>query len=352
MKKILLTGGAGYIGIHTALSLLEKNFNVIIFDSLANSSINSISNLKKLFRNIYPDRIFNLEFVKGDVRDYKKLSNVFSENLKYGNSIDGIIHFAGLKSVFESFNLALDYWDVNVNGTLNLVKVMNLFNCRKLVFSSSASVYGVGTSKKLNEGDDLNPTSPYAYTKASIESLLENLCNIKGESWHIASLRYFNPIGNHYSGFIGENYLDKPTNLFPIINKVALGDLDVLKIFGNDWPTEDGTCIRDYVHIMDLADGHSLVLEYLTKNMPEKLITLNIGTGKATSVLELINHFQEVNKVEVPYIFSERRTGDSPYVVADNSKAKKLLNWEPKRDISSMCVDGWRWQKLNLKINK
>ncbi len=285
--------------------------------------------------------------MKADIRDEEKLSKVFSENIKNGNSISGVIHLAGLKSVNESINLPLKYWDYNFQGTINLLKIMNKFDCRRLVFSSSASIYGVYDENKLTENTRFNPLSPYASTKAAIEKLLDDLSNQSNSKWQIVSLRYFNPIGAHDSGYIGENILGNPNNIFPIINDVALGKEKELSIFGHDWPTRDGTCIRDYIHIMDLADGHSLAFEYMLKNKKVKLTTLNIGTGKGTSILELINKFEEVNKIKVPYIFSERRLGDSPTVVANNEKAKKLLNWIPKRDLSSMCIDGWRWKKRN-----
>ena len=346
MKKILITGGAGYIGSHTALDLLEKNYSLIIVDSLINSSYKSLLKINELLKEKYPKKKFNLEFVKADIRDKEKLSKIFSENNKNGNSILGVIHLAGLKSVTESINFPLKYWDHNFNGTMNILKIMDKFDCRRMVFSSSASIYGVYDENKLTENSKINPLSPYASTKAAIEKLLDNLSNQSNTDWQIVSLRYFNPIGAHDSGLIGENIVRNPNNIFPIINNVALGKQRELSIYGNDWPTHDGTCIRDYIHIMDLAEGHSLAFEYMLKNKEIKLTNLNIGTGNGTSVLELINKFQEVNKIKVPYIYSERRPGDSPIVVANNEKAKKLLNWTPKRDLSSMCIDGWRWQKM------
>ena len=347
MKKILLTGGTGYIGSHTALSLLEHNYNLIIVDSLINSSYKSYLKINELLKKKYPDRKFNLEFINGDIRDQEKISEIFNENYKNGNSIEGVIHLAGLKSVTESINMPFKYWDFNFHGTLNILKVMDRFNCRRMVFSSSASIYEVCGDNKLNENSRINPISPYASTKAAIEKLFENLCNQSKVNWQIVSLRYFNPIGAHDSGLIGENILRSPNNIFPILNKVALGEERLLRIFGNDWPTYDGTCIRDYIHIMDLAYGHFLAFEFMLKNNDKNLTALNIGTGLGTSVLELVNKFQEVNKIKIPYIFSERRKGDSPIVVANNEKAKELLNWSPKRDLKKMCIDGWKWQKMN-----
>ena len=345
MKKILITGGAGYIGSHITLSLLEKNYSVIIVDSLINSSRKSLLKIKELLKEKYPNRKFDLEFIMADIRNEEELNKIFFENYKNGNSISGVIHLAGLKSVYESINSPLNYWDSNLNGTINILKILDKYNCRRMVFSSSASIYGVFDENKLSESTRINPLSPYASTKAAIEKLLDDLCNQINTDWQIVSLRYFNPIGAHDSGLIGENILRNPNNIFPIINSVALGKKKLLNIFGNDWPTFDGTCIRDYIHIMDLADAHSLAFEYMLKNKEIKLTTLNIGTGNGTSVLELVNKFQEVNKIKIPYVFSARRPGDSPIVVANNEKAKKILNWIPKRDLSSMCIDGWRWQK-------
>ncbi len=349
MKKILLTGGAGFIGSHTALTLLKKNYHLIIIDSLINSSFKSIERLIKLHKDSNPKELFNLEFVKGDIRESQILEKVFKDNKVTGKPIEGVIHFAGLKSVNQSIDNPLDYWDVNVKGTINLLKVMERFDCYKFVFSSSASIYGSSDDKKLTEEDLICPTNPYGFTKATIEKILENISISNKSLWSIISLRYFNPIGAHPSGLIGEDPLNNTNNIFPIINKVAKGQIKYLQIFGNDWPTHDGTCIRDYIHVMDLAEGHSLALDYLFKENFSEFLTLNIGSGKGISVLELVNQFQKANDVKVPFVFTKRRKGDTPIVVANNFKLKKLLNWVPKRNIDEMCKDGWKWQILNPK---
>ena len=272
---------------------------------------------------------------------------LFLKAKEKGKPIEGVIHLAGLKSVEESTQKPLKYWDYNLKGTINLLKMMEEYSCTNLVFSSSATVYG---NKKdnilINENSLINPTNTYGYTKATIERILEDLSKIKNQKWRIASLRYFNPVGAHYSGLIGENPLDIPNNIFPIIIKVAAGLIDELKIFGNDWDTPDGTGIRDYIHVMDLAEGHLISLEKILNNK-FKFIKLNLGTAKGTSVLELIKTFEKVNKVKVPYKYCLKRDGDVAYSVADNSLAKSILNWRPKRNLEEMCRDSWNWYKHN-----
>lgn len=344
MKNILITGGSGYIGSHTCLPLLEKGYKLTVIDSNVNSSQLSIERVRKIKRTKLSQN--KISFFKGDLRDETFLNNIFLKAIEDSTPIDAVIHFAGLKSVSESFSKPFLYWDNNVMGSLCLLKNMEKYDCRNIVFSSSASIYGYQFSNPILETSEIKPLSPYAYTKVSIENMLSSIFKSFKDSWKIANLRYFNPIGAHESGFIGENSLSRPTNIFPLICKVAQGKLKELEIFGSNWPTKDGTCIRDYIHIMDLAEAHSLALEFISRNKPQ-IIDLNIGTGIGTSVLELVNNFGLVNKCSIPYRFVERRLGDSSYVVADNNKAKSILDWKPKRNIADMCKDGWNWQKLN-----
>ena len=344
MKNILITGGTGYIGSHTCLLLLEKGYKLTIVDSNVNSSPLSIDRVKKLVKNKFVQN--KISFFKGDLRDKLFLSRVFIEAIEGKNPIEGVIHFAGLKSVSESFLKPFLYWENNVIGTICLLELMEKYGCRNIVFSSSASIYGLKSSNPILETSEIKPYSPYAYTKVSIENILDSIFQSFSDSWKIANLRYFNPIGAHESGLIGDNSLSLSTNIFPLICKVAQGKLKELEIFGDNWPTKDGTCVRDYIHIMDLAEAHCLALDFLFKNKSQ-IIDLNIGTGIGTSVLELVNKFILVNKCSIPYRFSDRRLGDLPNVVADNNKAKLILNWNPKRNINDMCQDGWKWQTLN-----
>ena len=348
MRTILVTGGTGYIGSHTCLTLLENKFKVIVFDNLKNSSYLIFLRIKEILikKNLNKDLINNFTFIEGDIRDIKALENVFSKYEKEGNPIQAVIHFAGLKSVKESIEIPLSYWDVNLLGSINLFKVMTRYECNKIIFSSSATVYTFKNNELLKETDDLNPISPYGNTKLAIERVLKDLYIHSPLKWKICNLRYFNPIGAHSSGLIGENPLGKPNNIFPLILKVASKKMDQLKIFGNDWNTRDGTCIRDFIHVMDVAFGHYLALNYLFDNKSQ-YVSLNLGTGIGTSILKLIDIFEKVNQVEIPYVFSDRREGDQAFLVADNSLLKKTLNWEPKKNISEMCKDGWNWQKLN-----
>ena len=337
MKNILITGGTGFIGSHTCLVLIEKGYNLVIIDSLVNSSEDVIRKLECF--NIKKNKNSNIDFIKGDLRDEDFLINLFK---KYKN-IAAVIHFAGLKAVGESTRDPLKYWDHNLKGTINLLKAMDKNYCYKLIFSSSATIYATKNDKNLiKEDDDIKPINPYGNTKATIEKILDDLSKYSRSDWSIISLRYFNPIGAHPSGLIGENPLDKPNNIFPIINNVASGLDKELKIFGNDWDTKDGTGVRDYIHVMDLAEGHYQALKYVLK-YESKFLKLNLGTGIGTSVLELIRIFQDVNNVKIPYKFISRRDGDVAFTIADNSLAKSVLNWSPKRDLKTMCIDSWRW---------
>ena len=349
MKNILVTGGSGFIGSHTCLALLEKGYNVLVIDSLVNSSSNVIKKLKKFYQTQYKNSNNEIIFFKGDIRSRDFLNNTFKTYIKENKKIDAVIHFAGLKSVKESTLTPLRYWDFNLKGTINLLNIMEKYGCKKLVFSSSATIYGSKNKNELiKENCEIKPINTYGHTKAAIEQILNDLSKLKNQQWRIASLRYFNPIGAHKNGLIGESPSQNENNIIPKINKVAAGLIDELLIYGNDWDTYDGTGTRDYIHVMDLAEGHLLALENILNNK-FKYIQLNMGTGKGTSVLELVETFQKVNKVNIRYRFCERRKGDVPFLVADNSLAKKLLNWEPKIDLSNMCLDSWNWYKSSQK---
>ncbi|MBO8219539.1 UDP-glucose 4-epimerase GalE [Prochlorococcus marinus] len=348
MKKVLVTGGCGFIGSNTSLALLEKGYELLIVDSFVNSYPIVINKIKNLFFEKYVKKTNKIKLINCDLKDRDSLEKAFEESNKDGNKISAVIHFAGLKAVSDSLLDPLSYWTSNVLGTVNLLNVMEKFECRTLVFSSSATIYGTNNSKEnLKENHYKNPLNPYGMTKETIEKILNNLNNVEKNDWRIAILRYFNPIGAHTAGELGESPKNTPNNIMPIINSVALGKRGYLNIFGNNWNTPDGTPIRDYIHVMDLADGHIKALEYLCKNSKPNLITLNLGTGIGKSVLQLINIFEEVNKISIPYRFASRRAGDIEYSVADNSMAKQLLNWEPHKDIKAMCKDSWNWVSKN-----
>ena len=345
MKTILATGGTGYIGSHTCIELLKKGYKVIILDSLVNSSEKVISKINFLLDDKKIKN--NLTFIKGDINDEKLLDHIFKFAKEKYEPISCVMHFAGLKSVSESLSNPLQYWHNNVGGSIILFKLMEKYECRTVIFSSSATIYQINEDKLINESSPINPINPYGQTKLAIERLLKDLFD-KGDDWRIANLRYFNPIGAHQSGLIGENPKGIKNNIFPILNGVAFGEIEKLKIYGNNWPTYDGTGIRDFIHVMDLAEGHIKALEYLENNEPQ-ILNINIGTGKGTSVLGLIKIFENVNKVKINYEFTHRRKGDYGIVIADNSLAKSLLKWTPKRSIEEMCQDGWNWKINNLK---
>ena len=345
MPRILVTGGSGFIGSHTCCSLLENDYELIVIDSLINSNIKVLERIERIFQNKKIDISKKLNFYKGDIRDKNFLKKIFEKATQEKNPVKGVIHFAGLKAVGESVTNPLLYWENNVLGSYNLINIMEQYNCKNIVFSSSATVYGDSSKDLLKESSKINPINPYGSTKLTVENLLNDIYKNKNKEWGIAILRYFNPIGAHESGLLGENPLQKPNNVFPIIINAAY-DKKKMRVFGNDWPTSDGTCIRDYIHVLDLADGHVKALDYLFRNK-RKLITLNIGTGKGFSVLELINTFQEINNVEVPFSFDKRREGDTCKLVADNSKAQATLKWFPKKSLEEMCKNGWEWKCLN-----
>ncbi len=349
-ETILVTGGTGFIGSHTCVCLLEKKYNIIIIDSNINSSKLTVKKIQEIF---IKDKIPFQEiiFKKGDIRDQYFLRSIFSEAKKRNSPIKAVIHFAGLKSVKDSINESIKYWETNVSGSISLFKIMEEFKCFNIVFSSSATVYGNVKNGLINESEKISPINPYGNNKATTELILHDLFKSKQNNWKIANLRYFNPIGAHPSGLIGEDPFQKPNNLFPIINRVATGEYKYLTIFGDDWPTPDGTCIRDYIHVMDLAKAHAATLEYLFENKPQ-IINLNIGTGKGTSILELVRDFESANDCIIPYKFSGRREGDVSRLVADNKLALSLLDWVPVRNISDMCKDGYHWQRMGQFFNK
>ncbi len=348
MKNILVTGGAGYIGSHTCLTLLEKGFKVFIIDSFKNSSHKVIERILEVYKSSNKNSNINLEVFKGDLCDKDFIKDVFRKIIKENKEINGVIHFAGFKAVAESINKPLSYWRNNFIGTINLLDIMEEFNCDNLVFSSSATVYKPNDNLILEESSRLGPINPYGNTKYTIELLLKDLFKSSIKNWKFASLRYFNPIGSHSSGLLGEDPKHTPNNIFPLIANTALGIQKTLKIFGNDWPTPDGTPIRDYIHVMDLAYCHIKVLELLI-NSKSEFFNLNIGTGIGTSVLELVKTFERVNNVKIPFIFDERRVGDASYVVADNSLLLSKIKINYFRNIEDMCRDGWKWKQLNPK---
>ena len=332
--KILVTGGAGYIGSHTLIELSSAGLDFIVYDNLSNSSKEALKRVEQIIGK-------SVEFIKGDIRDKKLLNEIFT---KY--NIDSIIHFAGLKAVGESVAKPLEYYDNNVGGTLTLLEVMKEHNCKKVVFSSSATVYGDPKEVPVTEDAQagIGITNPYGRSKYFIEEILKDLY-ISDNSWKIAILRYFNPIGAHESGLIGEDPEGIPNNLMPYISQVAVGKLKELQVFGNDYPTPDGTGVRDYIHVVDLANAHVKALEYLNKNKKlEEPLIVNLGTGKGYSVLEVIKAFENASGVKVPYKITSRRPGDVAELYANPNRAKELLNWEAKRSLEQMCKDSWNWQ--------
>lgn len=351
MSTILVTGGFGYIGSHTCLELLKKGENLLIIDSLENSSINIKLKINNLLSKNNDNKNGKLVFRKGDIRNKIWLKNIFEEFKLLEIPIKTVFHFAGLKSVEESTKLPLKYWDVNVNGTINLLNIMSENDCFNFIFSSSAMIYKQNISKPFKENSELNPTNPYAFTKFTIENILQELYSSAPHKWRIANLRYFNPVGAHTSGQLGDNPTKRPANLFPAIINSLQNDNIELSIFGKDWPTNDGTCVRDFIHIMDLANAHIAANDLLISEDPQ-LLSLNIGTGFGTSVLEIIKTFEKVNNCSIKYKFDQRRAGDVPFIVADNSYAIKRLNWIPKKSLKDICRDTWNWAfKTEIKIN-
>lgn len=330
--SILVTGGAGYIGSHACVELLQSGYGVVVIDNLVNSSEESLKRVEKITGK-------EIKFYKGDLLNKQILEKVFMEN-----DIDSIIHFAGLKAVGESVSKPLEYYTNNIIATLNLCEAMRKFNVKNLVFSSSATVYGNPKTVPITEDFPLSATNPYGRTKLMIEEILRDIYNADN-SLNIAILRYFNPIGAHQSGLIGEDPNGIPNNLVPYITQVAVGKLKKLKIYGNDYDTVDGTGVRDYVHVVDLAIGHIKALEKL-KTKPG-LVTYNLGTGRGYSVLEVVEAFRKVTGREIPYEIVKRRPGDIAKCYADTTLAQKELGFRAQRGLLDMCRDSWRWQVNN-----
>lgn len=343
--RVLVTGGAGFVGSHTCVSLLQKGHQIIIYDSfcmIPNSVINRISSVSKIDK--YSEN--QLRVVTGDIRDKGKLNNVFKEAKEENIPIEAVIHFAGLKSVAESVINPIIYWDVNVCGTKNLLDIMQYHNCYTIIFSSSATVYGSPSEFPISEEFKINPTNPYGRTKSVVEFLLSDIYHSKSDKWRICNLRYFNPVGAHNSSLLGEDSKDTPSNLFPLITQVAIGRRSKIEVYGSDWETKDGSGVRDYIHVMDVADGHLAVFNYLINSEPTQ-ICFNLGSGKGYTVLEIIKEFEYSTGTKIPYEIVNRRPGDVAVLVADISKSKKLLNWSAKRTLKDMCIDSWNWQRLN-----
>jgi len=331
-SKILVTGGAGYIGSHTVVLLIEEGHEVIVFDNFCNASIESIRRVEKIVGQ-------EITVIEGDIRNREDLHQVFN-----AHKIDAVIHFAGLKAVGESVEQPLKYYDNNVNGTAVLCEVMAEHNCKSIVFSSSATVYGDPHTTPITEDFPLSATNPYGRSKLFVEEILRDVY-VADNEWKVVLLRYFNPVGAHKSGTIGEDPNGIPNNLMPFIAQTAVGKREVLSVFGDDYDTIDGTGVRDYIHVVDLAEGHVKALDKI-KNFSE-VMTINLGTGKGYSVLEMVKAFEKASGKKVPYKIAPRRAGDIATCFADPTYAKKVLDWEATRGIDEMCEDSWRWQSGN-----
>lgn len=329
---ILVTGGAGYIGSHTVLELLSANQDVIVIDNLSNSSEESLNRVKSITGK-------SATFYFGDIFDSELLTSIFSNH-----QIQSVIHFAGLKAVGESNEIPLTYYQNNIAATINLLGVMAAHNVKSFVFSSSATVYGDPESVPIDESFPTSATNPYGRSKLMIEAILADLYK-SDQSWNIARLRYFNPVGSHESGLIGEDPNGVPNNLMPFISQVAVGKLKTLSVFGDDYDTKDGTGVRDYIHVVDLALGHLKALEKLKTN--PGLVTYNLGTGLGYSVLDMINAFEKSSNKNIPFQISPRRKGDIAQCYASTDLAERELDWKAVRNIDDMCQDTWRWQTNN-----
>lgn len=330
--KILVTGGAGFIASHTNVELLNAGYDVVVVDNLVNSSRESVARVEELTGK-------KISFYEEDLLNEKAIDAIFEKE-----NIDSVIHFAALKAVGESCQIPLRYFDNNLTGTLNLLKVMEKHGVKSIVFSSSATVYGKPESVPIREDFPLSVSNPYGRTKLIIEDMLRDIYKSDNE-WDIALLRYFNPIGAHESGMIGENPHGIPNNLLPYVAKVAAGQLECVNVFGDDYATPDGTGVRDYIHVVDLATGHIKALEKLVTH--PGLVTYNLGTGVGYSVLDIIKNFEKACGKEIPYKITPRRPGDIDMCYADPAKAKEELGWEATRSIDKMCEDAWRWQTKN-----
>ncbi len=333
---ILITGGAGYIASHTLVELSHAGYDFVVYDNLCNSSSESLKRVEKIIGN-------PIEFHQGDIRDKESLKALFETY-----HIDSVIHFAGLKAVGESVEKPLKYYDNNVSGTIKLLEVMSEYNCKKIVFSSSATVYGDPVSVPIREDFPVGATTnPYGTSKYMIERILQDLC-ISDENWKVVILRYFNPVGAHESGTIGEDPNGIPNNLMPFISQVSVGKREFLSVFGGDYDTSDGTGVRDYIHVVDLAEAHVKALKYInSKQFNIQYSTFNIGTGYGCSVLDMVKAYEKACGIEIPYKIVNRRAGDIAKCYADPSLAKEILGWRAYKTIEDMCKDSWRWQSDN-----
>jgi len=329
---VLVTGGAGYIGSHTCIELSQAGYDFVVYDNLCNSSHESLKRVEKILQK-------QVKFVEGDIRDKEKLRETFQ---RY--NIDSVIHFAGLKAVGESVEKPLEYYNNNIYGTIALCEVMQENNCKKIIFSSSATVYGDPHTTPIQEDFPLSATNPYGRSKLFIEEILRDLF-ISDNAWQIILLRYFNPVGAHKSGLIGEDPNGIPNNLMPFISQVAVGKQKELKVFGGDYDTKDGTGVRDYIHVVDLARGHVKALDKIESI--DDILTVNLGTGNGYSVLDMIKAFEKASDKKVPYIITDRRAGDIATCYADPKYAKDILDWEATKNLDEMCEDTWRWQSTN-----
>ncbi|MCX6075112.1 MAG: UDP-glucose 4-epimerase GalE [Campylobacterales bacterium] len=330
--NILITGGAGYIGSHTLIALDEAGYTFVVYDNLCNSSLEALKRVETIIGK-------SIQFEEGDIRDKVALKKLFASY-----SIESVIHFAGLKAVGESVDEPLKYYDNNVNGTLVLLEVMREYNCKQIVFSSSATVYGDPHTTPIKEEFPLSATNPYGRSKLFIEEILRDVY-ISDNEFKIVILRYFNPVGAHKSGTIGEDPNGIPNNLMPFIAQTAVGKREVLSVFGGDYDTEDGTGVRDYIHVVDLAHGHVKALQKIPDI--QNVLTVNLGTGKGYSVLEMVAAFEKASGKKVPFKIVKRRAGDIAKCFADPSYAQEMLGWSATRNIDEMCEDSWRWQSSN-----
>lgn len=331
-KTLLVTGGAGYIGSHTCVELLQAGYGVVVADNLCNSRREVFGRIERIAGRA-------VTFHECDVRDAAALRGIFREH-----AIDAVLHFAGLKAVGESVDRPIEYYDNNVGGTLALCRAMAEAGVRKLVFSSSATVYGDPDAVPVREDHPLRPTNPYGHSKAMIETILQDLFR-SDPAWKIALLRYFNPVGAHESGLIGEDPGGVPNNLLPFIAQVAVGRREALNVYGNDYPTPDGTGVRDYIHVVDLARGHLAALEKLATT--SEVLSVNLGTGRGYSVLEMVEAFRRASGRDIPYRIVARRPGDVAACYADPALAARLLGWRAERGLERICRDAWRWQSMN-----
>jgi UDP-glucose 4-epimerase len=333
-QSVLVTGGAGYIGAHTCLELLKSGFRVFVLDNLSNGNKTALKRVEGIVQK-------ELFFLDGDVRDFEFLNRFFAHE-----RCASVIHFAGLKSVGESNALPLKYYDNNVSGTVSLLKAMEANNLKQLVFSSSATVYGTPDELPIPETAPTSTINPYGQSKLLVEKILVDVAKADPD-WKIANLRYFNPAGAHFSGLIGEDPKDIPNNIMPYISQVAVGKLEKLSVFGGDYDTVDGTGVRDYIHVTDLAKGHLAALNYLNSSQACGFSSFNLGTGKGVSVLELIKAFEKASGKNIPFDIVARRQGDVAACYADPTKANKVLGWKAELDIDRICQDAWRWQVNN-----